>query len=140
MGELVAAIESRLPAGSVRLLTSAKSVSLADGRWRVVTDDGMLDGRAVVVATPAHIAARLLERTDPLMAGLCAEIPYVSTVSIALAWPRASVGHPLAGSGFVVAHAAQSVADQRVHVGLVQVGRSRPARHGAVPRLSWWRD
>ncbi len=104
MGELVAAIESRLPAGSVRVLTSAKSVSLTDGQWRVATDDGMLDARAVVVATPAHIAARLLERTDPVMAGLCAEVPYVSTVSIALAWPRASVGHPLAGSGFVVAH------------------------------------
>ena len=104
MGELVAAIESRLPPGSVRVLTSAKSVSLADGQWRVVTDDGTLDARAVVVATPAHVAARLLERTDPVMAGLCAEVPYVSTVSIALAWPRASVGHPLAGSGFVVAH------------------------------------
>jgi len=27
----------------------------------------------------------------------------VSTVSVALAWPRAAVGHPLDGSGFVVA-------------------------------------
>ena len=104
MGELVAAIESRLPPGSVRVLTSAKSMSLADGRWRVVTTDVTIDARAVVLATPAHVAARLLERTDAAMAGLCAEIPYVSTVSIALAWPRASVGHPLAGSGFVVAH------------------------------------
>ena len=104
MGELVAAIEGRLPPESVRVLTSAKSVSRADGQWRVGTDEGMLDARAVVVATPAHVAARLLERTDPVMAGLCAEVPYVSTVSIALAWPRESVGHRLAGSGFVVAH------------------------------------
>ena len=104
MGELVAAIESRLPPGSVRVLTSVKSVSLTDEQWRVATEDGRLDARAVVLATPAHAAARLLERTDPVMAGLCAEVPYVSTVSIALAWPRASVGHPLAGSGFVVAH------------------------------------
>ena len=104
MGELVAAIERRLPRGSVRVLTRARSLSLDDGQWRVATDDGMLDARAVVVATPAHVAARLLERTDPVMAGFCAEVPYVSTVSIALAWPRASVGHPLAGSGFVVAH------------------------------------
>jgi protoporphyrinogen/coproporphyrinogen III oxidase len=104
MGELVDAIERRLPPGSVRVLTSAKSVSLAEGRWRVTTDDGTLDARAVVLATPSHVAARLLEGTDPIMAGLCAAIPYVSTVSIALAWPRARVGHPLAGSGFVVAH------------------------------------
>jgi oxygen-dependent protoporphyrinogen oxidase len=86
------------------VLTSAKSVSLAEGQWRVTTDDDTLDARAVVLATPSHVAARLLERTDPIMAGLCAAIPYVSTVSIALAWPRARVGHPLAGSGFVVAH------------------------------------
>ena len=104
MGELVAAIEGRLPPGSVRVMRSARSVLRTDKQWRVVTDDGVLDARAVVVATPAHIAARLLEGTDPVMAGLCAEVPYVSTVSIALAWPRASVGHPLAGSGFVVAH------------------------------------
>jgi oxygen-dependent protoporphyrinogen oxidase len=104
MGELVAAIESRLPAGNVRVLTSAKSVSRTDGPWRVATDDGRLDARAVIVATPAHVAAHLLQRTDPVMADLCAEVSYVSTVSIALAWPRPSVGHPLAGSGFVVAH------------------------------------
>jgi oxygen-dependent protoporphyrinogen oxidase len=30
-------------------------------------------------------------------------VPYVSTVSVALAWPRSSVLHPLAGTGFVVA-------------------------------------
>jgi protoporphyrinogen/coproporphyrinogen III oxidase len=34
---------------------------------------------------------------------LCAEVPYVSKVSVALAWPRPAVGHPLTGSGFVVA-------------------------------------
>ena len=32
-------------------------------------------------------------------------MPYVSTASVALAWPRHAVRHPLAGSGFVVARA-----------------------------------
>ncbi len=39
----------------------------------------------------------------PRLANLCGEIPYVSTVSVALAWPRANVAHALDGSGFVVA-------------------------------------
>ena len=57
----------------------------------------------MILAAPAHAAARLLGPTDPVLAGLCAEVPYVSTVSVAIAWPRTNVGHPLRGSGFVVA-------------------------------------
>ncbi len=103
MGELVSAIEGRLPPGSVRLRSGAHVISQASGQWQVKSGNGTVDARAVIVAAPAHAAARLLARTDPVLAGLCSEVPYVSTVSIALAWPRASVDHPLAGSGFVVA-------------------------------------
>jgi oxygen-dependent protoporphyrinogen oxidase len=52
---------------------------------------------------PAPQAARLLATVDSRAAALAAEVPYVSTVSVTLAWPRASVRHPLSGSGFVVA-------------------------------------
>ena len=103
MGELVSAIERRLPPGSVRLRCGAQSVSFADGVWRVTCDTGTIDARAVILAAPAYVAARVLAGADPVLAGLCAEVPYVSTVSVALAWPRARVGHPLSGSGFVVA-------------------------------------
>ena len=103
MGELVSAIEGRLPAGSVRVRSGAHVVSLTGGKWRVGCGGGTLDARAVILAAPAHAAARLLAQTDRVLAGLCAEVPYVSTASVALAWPRTSVDHPLAGSGFVVA-------------------------------------
>ena len=66
-------------------------------------DSGTFAARAIIMAAPAHAAARLLASADAPLAALCAEVPYVSTVSVALAWPRASVDHPLAGSGFVVA-------------------------------------
>jgi oxygen-dependent protoporphyrinogen oxidase len=56
----------------------------------------------VVIASPARAAARLLAPMDDRAAALCAEVPYVSTASVALAWPRGAVRHPLAGSGFVV--------------------------------------
>jgi protoporphyrinogen/coproporphyrinogen III oxidase len=105
MGELVAAIESRLPAGSVRVNSPVHAVARAGGAWQIASDAGRLDARAVIVAAPAHAAAGLLASTDAAVAALCAEVPYVSTVSVALAWPRASVQHPLRGSGFVVAQA-----------------------------------
>ncbi len=103
MGELVEAIEGRLPAGSVRVQSAVRSVSVVQGRWQIACDTGSLDARAVILAAPAHAAARLLAPTDAILARLCAEVPYVSTASVALAWPRASVEHPLRGSGFVVA-------------------------------------
>ena len=103
MSELVAAIEAQLPPGSVRVRSGALRISQPLGQWQVESDDGTLDARAVIVAASAHVAGRLLVEIDPVLAGLCAEVPYVSTVSVALAWPRDRVGHPLAGSGFVVA-------------------------------------
>ena len=57
----------------------------------------------MILAVPAHRAAALMTPVDATVADLCGEIPYVSTVSVALAWPRANVAHPLNGSGFVVA-------------------------------------
>lgn len=103
MGELVEAIEGRLPAGSVRVQSAVRSVAVMHGRWQIACDTGNLDARAVILAAPAHAAARLLAPTDTVLARLCAEVPYVSTASVALAWPRARVHHPLRGSGFVVA-------------------------------------
>ena len=34
---------------------------------------------------------------------MCAHVPYVSTASVALAWPRTAIAHLLSGTGFVVA-------------------------------------
>ena len=59
--------------------------------------------RDVIIAAPAFVAAELLRPIDADAAALCARMPYVSTASIALAWPRAAVPHPLHGTGFVVA-------------------------------------
>jgi oxygen-dependent protoporphyrinogen oxidase len=36
-------------------------------------------------------------------------VPYVSTASVALAWPRTAIAHPLTGTGFVVARRASDV-------------------------------
>jgi len=106
MSELVAAIEGRVPAGSVHLRSRASQLARVEGErpsWRVETTGDALRTTAVIIAAPAHAAATLCASIDPELSALCGEIPYVSTASVALAWPRASIAHQLAGSGFVVA-------------------------------------
>lgn len=103
MGELVAAIERALPAGSVHCSSPVTAIGRTADGWRIATPDGAGAARAVLVAAPAHAAAQLLRGVDAEAASLCAEVPYVSTVSVALAWPRTAIRHPLSGSGFVVA-------------------------------------
>jgi oxygen-dependent protoporphyrinogen oxidase len=103
MGEMVRAIERRLPDGSLRFLMAATALRPHDGGWSVECGREILRSRAIVLAVPAHAAARLLLRVDREAAALCTAVPYVSTASVALAWRRADVRHDLRGSGFVVA-------------------------------------
>jgi len=90
MRTLVAALEAALPPGTIEYNSRVESL-----------DDP--DASAVIIAAHAYAAASLLEPIDREAARLCALVPYVSTASIALAWPRDAVPHPLNGTGFVVA-------------------------------------
>ena len=90
MSTLVEALERHLPAGSIAYASPVESL-----------DDP--DAGAIVIAAPAYVAARLLAPVDEEAAALCGRVPYASTASVALAWPRAAVPHPLDGTGFVVA-------------------------------------
>lgn len=103
MGELVDALASVLPSASIAREAPVEALAREREGWRVTAGGGVTSASAVVLACPAPTAATLLRSVDARAAQLCAEVPYVSTVSIALAWPRAAVAHPLRGSGFVVA-------------------------------------
>jgi protoporphyrinogen/coproporphyrinogen III oxidase len=103
MSELVIAIERRLPPDSVLREHEVVSLSRSEGTWHVASSRGSHTTAAVIIAAPAYVAARLSTAIDPELSALCSEIPYVSTASVALAWPRDQVRHPLRGTGFVVA-------------------------------------
>jgi oxygen-dependent protoporphyrinogen oxidase len=64
--------------------------------------------RAVVMATPAYVTADLLTDRDAAIARRCREIRYASAVTVALAFRRDAVAHPLNGSGFVVPRAEKT--------------------------------
>jgi oxygen-dependent protoporphyrinogen oxidase len=80
-----------------------------DHTWEVASSGRLERFGAVILACPARTAATLLGPIDPEAAALCAGVRYVSTASVALAWTRAAIAHPLEGSGFVVARASTPV-------------------------------
>jgi oxygen-dependent protoporphyrinogen oxidase len=105
--ELVRAVADALPASSVRLASRVERVSMplqrANGQFRVEIASGeSLTCSSVVLATPAFVTSRIISGLDAGLARLCDEIRYVSTATVALAFPRGAVAHPLNGTGFVV--------------------------------------
>src|SRR5207245_1448759 len=57
---------------------------------------------ALVLATPSYDAASLIEPLDAELGALLRGIPYVSTATISLGFPRKDFSHRLDGYGFVV--------------------------------------
>ncbi|MBI3626023.1 MAG: protoporphyrinogen oxidase [Candidatus Rokubacteria bacterium] len=103
MEELVRALANRLPPGSVRLKERVVGLHRDGGRWRVGLADGSaLDADAVIVATEAHQASRLVRSLDPSLAYLLEAIPYASSATVTLAYRQEEIAHPLDGFGFVV--------------------------------------
>jgi len=104
LSEMVRALVAALPAGTVRLNAAVTRVigNGGTGPFRVETGAQAFDARAIALSTPAYVTARLIGDRDRELARLCGEIPYASTATIALAFRREALAHPLNGSGFVV--------------------------------------
>ncbi|MBI2152829.1 MAG: protoporphyrinogen oxidase [Candidatus Rokubacteria bacterium] len=103
MEEFTRALGDRLPPGSVRLKERVVGLRRDGGRWRVGLADGSgVDADAVIVAAEAPQAARMVRALDPSLAHLLEAIPYASSATVALAYRREEIAHPLDGFGFVV--------------------------------------
>ncbi len=100
---LVDTLAARLPGDAVTLGRPVEAVEAAPGGgWRL--GDG-LDCAAVVLATPAPVAAAQVRGLDAGLADELAAIPYASSATVTMAYRREDVPHPLDGFGFVVPHA-----------------------------------
>lgn len=105
LGALVDALEDRLD--DVQILTGLPVLRLestgGDGRYSLQLGNGQaIVSDAVIVATPAHVSADLMERVSPEAAELLSGISYASTAVVTLAYRRADVDHPLDATGFLV--------------------------------------
>ena len=57
---------------------------------------------AVILATPGHASARLLEGIDPQLNELIGRIPYAGSVVASIGYAREQIEHPLNAAGLVV--------------------------------------
>ncbi|HEX6973586.1 MAG TPA: protoporphyrinogen oxidase, partial [Vicinamibacterales bacterium] len=64
MGELVSAIERRLPDASIQYDSPVERLVRQGSTWRVAAGGVVTDARAVILAAPAPVAARLLAPHD----------------------------------------------------------------------------
>jgi oxygen-dependent protoporphyrinogen oxidase len=109
MGTLPEAIARTLPTGTIHLNTRIASVTRTSDGWRLETSSARYHAAGILLATPVHATARLLQTIDADAARMCAAVQHASTASIALGWRRDQISHPLGGSGFVVARDASRI-------------------------------
>ena len=108
MGELVAALTARL-AGTLHLAQGASGLVRDGTRWRIaITGGSAYDADAVVLALPAWAAGRVLETIGVHHGRSLAEVPYLPSITVSLAYRADQIGRPLEGAGFVV----ESVSNQ----------------------------
>jgi oxygen-dependent protoporphyrinogen oxidase len=103
LSELVNALAAALPPESIRLCTPVRRLTRIAEGYRVEPVDGAaIEAEVVVLAAPAFAAADILRDMAPAIASECGDITYASAVTVAFAFERGAVHHPINGSGFVV--------------------------------------
>ena len=106
LSELIHALARRLPETALQCDSPALALSRdPDSRWQVQVGGShprAITADAVILATPARVAAGLLSPLNHELASLIGAIPTTSCAVVSLAYHRDQVAHPLDGFGFVV--------------------------------------
>ncbi|MBF6595897.1 MAG: protoporphyrinogen oxidase [Thermaceae bacterium] len=111
LGNWVEVLQQRVSGSGleIRLNTGVERLERLREGWRVHAREGVLEADAIVLTTPAPSTARLLQNLHPEAAAALQNIPYGSSATVSLAFPKAKlparVGHGMliaANSGFGV--------------------------------------
>ena len=105
LSSLIDALSAQLPANSVQLGSRVSSIVRNGTQWNVQTTNNATAGApfdAVILATSAHAAAKLLSKLDSNLADELDAIPHASCSIVSLGYRREQISHPLDGFGFVV--------------------------------------
>jgi len=102
LSSLIEALAARLPEGAVRLRTPVERIERRADGWRLSLGEGTVEEfDGVILATPAHVAARLLEPIDAELGRQLGSIQHEGTAILSVAYGRHQIAHPLDGMGFV---------------------------------------
>ena len=101
---LVREIRQRLPDEAVSQDSKITSVAKINNHgWELtIAGNRRVACRKLVLATPAHVSARLMADADPVLADELDSIPYAGCVLVCLGFAKSQFQRPLAGFGFVV--------------------------------------
>lgn len=103
METLVTRIVKRLERTQLLVGRGAVALRRRGAGYRLGLDGGdTVPADAVVLAVPAYATAELVAGLDGDLAAAHAEIPYVSSAVVSLAYRTEAVGHSLDGYGYVV--------------------------------------
>ncbi len=102
MQSLTDALSAAIASHANVVHAEATQVARSDSGWRVKLGAESVSAREVVLASPAHACASLLETAAPSLAANLAAIPYSSAILVMLVFDRAALNHPLNGFGFLV--------------------------------------
>jgi oxygen-dependent protoporphyrinogen oxidase len=105
---LVTTLRTRLT-GDCRLNAAVQALTRQPGGgYTLALQNGQeISAQVVVFATPAYVAAHLLDSLAPTAAQQLAQIRYVGTGTISLAFKAAELNHPLNGFGIVIPRSEQ---------------------------------
>jgi protoporphyrinogen/coproporphyrinogen III oxidase len=102
LGQMTAAVEQRLAGRADRVQARATAVERNGTGYRIRLGGDWLECDHLVVACEAHSAAEFLRPVDGRLAGLLGEVPYSSSMTVALGFDAADFATPPAGFGFLV--------------------------------------
>jgi oxygen-dependent protoporphyrinogen oxidase len=107
VGDLVTCVAHRLRDASLMTGTPATALRRLPandtrGRWAVETPSGVHVADHVALTMPAYASAKLVAHVDPVLSSMLADVGYVSTATVFLAYRTADVRHPLDAVGFLV--------------------------------------
>lgn len=104
MSQLVDLVAARLGPERIRLNTKVARVSRCQsGEYEIEVNGSpdTLKADAVIVTTPAFLAAEMLEELVPAVADRLKDIEYTSCALVSLGYRREQIGHELNGFGYV---------------------------------------
>lgn len=111
MSSLVQALAARLPSRAVQLQSPVMEIEpLDEAGWRLAiggSEPRQLDVDAVIVAVPAHRAAKVLHRVAEPLSQRLKTISYATCAVVSLGYRREQIAHSLNAAGFVVPLAEQ---------------------------------
>ncbi len=90
---------------SARIVTGSRveRVSRPETLWHAIDQHGRsFQGHQLILTTPAHINARLLEHLDPRLQSALDQIVYPPLAAVALGYPSEAITQPLDGFGMLV--------------------------------------